>query len=500
MRTPSRGWIAVAVVLAAIGLGFLIYAAPQLGAPFGESHDGLNGAVWANGSRQLRDVGPIDSAFGGRRPDGDSYAHHPPAIYSATALAEGIGGEGPWSTRAPAWLATLLSIPLLWVILRRLRIAPIPALVGTAVATTTPMLFVYGGMLDTPIVAFPLGLAVFLVWIRSWDGDSINPKLVGLLALIACLTAWQAMFAVGLAALSLGWRARQDRGGWAVPVAFGVGGALGALVTVVWSIWASGSTSTLVDQFLGRSGSEGGATWIGMASHQWTWLLQLLGVAFIGLVLCVLAPFWEHGVRRAAAVGSLVVVFGYSVLLHSGAYVHQYWNYWVILPVAIGAGLGADAAMRAARVRGSSAIAATVTVVVLGLIVVASARLLPSPDRTMMSDGDVPARLLQSIPRPADQDAIHYIGGIYAPEPWLTYLTGLPASPMPDRNELAIQAADRPDALVLSSNSCLSDDVLCITAARLPPAAALGQAEDSNGTVYRIYSLGDLARSLETYS
>lgn len=451
MRTPWRGWIAVVVVLAAIGVGFLIYAAPQLGAPFGESHDGLNGAVWANGSRQLRDVGPIDSAFGARRPDGTSYAHHPPAIYPATALAEVIGGEGPWATRAPAWLATLLSIPLLWVILRRLRIAPLPALVGTAIAATTPMLFVYGGMLDTPIVAFPLGLAVFLVWIRAWDGDSINPKLVGLLALIACPTAWEAVFAVGLAALSLGWRARRDRRHWAMPLAFGVGGALGARITMVWSIWATGSTTTLADQFVGRSSSEGGATWVGMVSHQWTWLLQLLGVAFLGLVLCALSPIWEHGVRRAAAVGSLVVVFGYAVLLLSGAHVHQYWNYWVILPVAIGA-------------------------------------------------GDVPARLLQSVPLPANQDTIHYIGGIYAPEPWLTYLTRLPASPMSGRKQLTSQAADRPDSLILSSNSCLPNDELCIGAAQLPSSAALSQAEDSNGRVYRLYSLGSLARSLEPHS
>lgn len=499
MRTPWRGWIAVVVVFAAIGVGFLIYAAPQLGAPFGESHDGLNGAVWANGSRQLRDVGPIDSAFGGRRPDGTSYAHHPPAIYPATALAEIIGGERPWSTRAPAWLATLLSIPLLWVILRRLRIAPLPALVGTAAAATTPMLFVYGGMLDTPIVAFPLGLAVFLVWIRAWDGDSIDPKLVGLLALIACLTAWEAVFAVGLAALSLGWRARRNRRQWAVPLAFSVGGGMGVLVTAVWSIWATGSTTTLVDQFVGRSGSEGGATWVGTVSHQGTWLLQLLGIAFLGLVLCALSPIWERGVRRAAAVGSLVVVFGYAVLLHNGAYVHQYWNYWVILPVAIGAGVGADAVMKAVRARGNSA-AAWVTVLALGLIVVASARLSPSPDRTMMSDGDVPARLLRSVPLPADQDTIHYIGGIYTPEPWLTYLTGLPASPMVDREQLTSQASERPDALVLSGNSCLPNDELCVAAAQLPPTAALGQAEDSNGTVYRIYSLGSLARSLEPHS
>ena len=84
--------VAVAVVLAAVGIGFLIYAAPQLGAPFGESHDGLNGATWANGSRYLRDVGPVTSALGGRRPGGTVYANHPPAIYVTTAAIEWVVG------------------------------------------------------------------------------------------------------------------------------------------------------------------------------------------------------------------------------------------------------------------------------------------------------------------------------------------------------------------------------------------------------------------------
>ena len=59
-------------------------------------------------------------------------------------------------------------------------------------------------------------------------------------------------------------------------------------------------------------------------------------------------------VRQIAATGGLVVVFGYAVLLHSGAYVHQYWNYWVILPVAIGCGVGADALGHALRARGTT--------------------------------------------------------------------------------------------------------------------------------------------------
>jgi hypothetical protein len=502
MRTGSRRWVAVVAVLVAVGIGFLVYAAPQLGAPFGESHDGINGAVWGNGSRYLREVGPVDSALGGRRADGTSYANHPPAIYLTTAAAELIAGEGPWSTRASAWLATLASIPLLWFILRRLRLATVPALVGVVVAATTPMVFVYGGMLDTPIIAFPIGLGVFLVWLRAWDGDGtdhrLDPRLVGLLALVAALTAWEATFAVGLAALSLGWKAWRRRDSLAVPVALAAGGATGVVLTVAWSIWATGSTTTLVDQFLGRSGSEGGATWLGAVSNQQGWLRDLLGVALIGVLVCAAAAIWDHGLRRVAAAGSLAVVFGYAVLLHSGAYHHQYWNYWVTLPVAIGFGYGAEAVMRALRTQGGSRASATAIVLLLALIVVMSSRLAPSADRTMMDDGDVPARLLQSQPLPAAQDSIRYVGAIYDAQPWLTYLTRRPAAPLTDRGELDALAEQQPDALLLTSNSCVSDDQLCFEAARLPAGAAIARAGHPEATEYRIYSAGGLATALDS--
>ncbi|MGZ4716963.1 MAG: glycosyltransferase family 39 protein [Acidimicrobiales bacterium] len=492
----TRAMIATALLLLAIGAGFLWYAGPQLTAPFGESHDGLNGATWANGSRYLRDVGPIDSTIGGRRPDGTFYANHPPLIYPLTALAEIVGGERTVSTRAPAWIATLVSIPLLWLVLRRLRLGLLASAVGVACAATTPMLFVYGGMLDTPVLGFPVGVLVFLVWLRAWDDEELSPGLVGLLSLVAALIAWQAVFAVGLAAVSLGWRARRRRSSAAVPTALAIGGAAGVVLNAAWAAWVTGSSTGLIDQFRLRSGSEGGATWSGMLSHQSQWLTHLLGLAIVGLVACVVIAVRGEGLRRAASIASLAVVLGYAVLLHSGAFAHPYWNYWVILPVAIGTGIGADALADQIRSRGTSAQATTVVVVALALVVVGSSRLVTSSDRSMMDDGDVPARLLASTPLPASQSTMRYIGSIYEPEPWLTYLTRRPVSALADESELVAVAAREPDAVVLTVNSCVQGDTLCVAVAKLPSDLGLGTATDSSGTRYRVFTAEQLATGL----
>ena len=83
---PGERWVA-GLLLVVLAAGFLALAAPRIAAPFGDSDEGINGAVWGLDSRALRERGPIDSALGGRRADGTTYASHPPLIVVTTATA-----------------------------------------------------------------------------------------------------------------------------------------------------------------------------------------------------------------------------------------------------------------------------------------------------------------------------------------------------------------------------------------------------------------------------
>jgi hypothetical protein len=59
-RRGGRQRSGVALLLLAAVL-FLGHGSRTINAPFGDSHDGRNAAVWASGSQSLRDEGPIAS-------------------------------------------------------------------------------------------------------------------------------------------------------------------------------------------------------------------------------------------------------------------------------------------------------------------------------------------------------------------------------------------------------------------------------------------------------
>ena len=103
-----------------------------------------------------------------------TYANHPPLIYWSIAATESVLGERPWATRLPTILAALATIPLLFSVIRRAGIMPLPAAAGVAVAVSNPLFSIYGWIPDTPMLALPLGLATLLAWQRSRDDRPIR--------------------------------------------------------------------------------------------------------------------------------------------------------------------------------------------------------------------------------------------------------------------------------------------------------------------------------------
>src|SRR5207244_532661 len=56
---PHRGTLLALAILLGFDVLFLVGAAPRIAAPFGDSHDGRNGAAWALASRAIRHQGII---------------------------------------------------------------------------------------------------------------------------------------------------------------------------------------------------------------------------------------------------------------------------------------------------------------------------------------------------------------------------------------------------------------------------------------------------------
>ena len=264
----SRADVAAYVVVALTALAFLILAAGRITAPFGDSDEGINAAVWSTNARALRDLGPLESHLGGRREDGSRYATHPPAIVVATAAAQVVAGDHPWSSRAPAWLATIVALALLYGLARRAGFEPTASAGAVVAVGLTPMVLVYGPMLDTPVVCLPFGLVVVGLWYRAWrDDHPVAPGWIVLAGAMAGLAGWQAAVLTGLCGLALVGRAVRRRstpdGRQALRSAlpFLVGVALGVGLALLWSWWVYGDFHTLTTKFNGRSGTAEASAW-----------------------------------------------------------------------------------------------------------------------------------------------------------------------------------------------------------------------------------------------
>ena len=162
----------------------------------------------------------------------------------------------------------------------------------------------------------------------------------------------------GLAGVTL--LARRFHGrehGIADALPFLIGGALGIVLSLSWTWWVYGDFATLGDKFFRRSGESNTVGIDDMVSFQIPWLAQLLGLGLVGLAGCVVA-LWDRRFRPLAAM-SLGIVIVYAVIFRQAAAGHQYWNYWALIPTAVGFAWAFDrlardlpAARRGAGVRG----------------------------------------------------------------------------------------------------------------------------------------------------
>lgn len=488
-------------MLVAVGVAFLVIGWSRIEAPFGDSDEGINTAVWANDSRALRELGPVDSRLGGLRLDHTIYASHPPLIVLETAAAETVFGERGWATRMAAWLGTLAAVVLLYRLLRRAEIEPVAAGAAVAATAASPLLFVYGPMLDTPVTSFPFGVLVVLVWYRQWRAGPrehpVHPALVALAAGLAALSGWQPTVLVAMCVVSLGARTLRRRPGSLIDaLPFAVGGLIGLALSLGWARWAYGSFDVLADKFGGRSGESNGVGLGDMVSFQLPWLLELLGLSVIGFGACLFAL--RDKVLRPLAAMSLGIVVVYAVVFREAAAGHQYWNYWALLPTGVGFGYAFERMVRALRGRSPRSLM-PVAVLVVCCAVLAAYNLGRETNAEMwIVDGHVVAERLiaqQARERGAGGhvDAVWYLGEEFRPDAWVTYYAGVTPTMVRGEADLRQLAARDPEALVVVLGSCdeqVPEYALCRRLLGTGPTGGPGIVETARNLVSRLGSTG----------
>ena len=454
-REPHRGRALSLTILIGFSVLFLVGAAPRITEPFGDSHDGRNGAAWGLGSRAIREQGIIDSRAGARARMGDGlrvYANHPPLIASETAIAERICGERPWCTRAPAWLLSL-SVPFLaYGLARATGIGRLAASGGVVLALASPMFLVYGAMLDTPVTALPFGLALLLLMQRHRSGQHDPAPLAGAAAFVAVLASWQGVLLVGLLTLPSVYAAVRRRPIDPYGHAVAIGYFAGLVVLVAWELWATGSLTGLGEQLRFRSYRDAPIGWGDFASKQWQHLRDVFSpVAIIALVPAVVALVRDRRTRLIGSV-SVLLVCVYAVGLRNGAFYHVYWNYWLLVPLGLGLAVLLDGLVRQAAVRSyhPSFVGAAVVVVCAAVSLTSTAA--RTPARSDIELGWPAGRVAQKAAGPALGDSSVYIvaGLVYDPI-FLSYYARLPVTTIETDRELHALARRRPEALVFTT-------------------------------------------------
>jgi 4-amino-4-deoxy-L-arabinose transferase-like glycosyltransferase len=332
------GWMILLLFCAA----FALKVGGDLNAPFGflptgSSVDAYNAATWSTGARALRESGPIDSKFGAVWSDvkGDRYAHHPPGIYSATALAQWLVSDDELGARLLVFLAGLVAAVLLFVLLCDLDLAPVLAAASVGIGFSIPMFLTFGTMLDTVMLGLPFAAGYLVLWQRSLRG---RPRYIGLAAAAAavCLVAWEGVVLVAVTMLVTAVVGR-DRERWTAIVAAGAGAASAVIVTGLWQVWVYGDLSDVLDQGALRAG--GGGQSIGdYVDSQFVALRETFGVpalVVLGVGMVVLLASRRF---RPVGVAALATPVIYAVGFREGSYIHDYWNYWLIITFVVGIG------------------------------------------------------------------------------------------------------------------------------------------------------------------
>jgi hypothetical protein len=312
------------------------------------------------------------------------------------------------------------------------------------------MFFVYGAMLDTMVVAFPLAVGLLCRWMLDWRSERVDPWLPAGLALAAGLAGWQGVFLGLVCGGALLARARRDRAWLLRATPYLLGSLAATALTVAWARWVYGSLDPLHDKLGRRSGDASGVGLGQMAAFQLPWLGQLLGLGLFAWIGTALA-LRDARFRPVAAV-SLVAVVGYALVFREGAGGHQYWNYWGLLPTAIGAAWlfdrAADRALASGRSWTDVAVGASAAV----MAVAGVNATLPDDAAALVDEGGTTLALALEPLRQGQ--ALWYVGEEHRPDDWLRYARRPQAGYLATVDQVRDLAAERPDDVVVVLGAC----------------------------------------------
>ena len=308
--------------------------------------------------------------------------------------------------KAVSYLAGLTTVPALYWVGRRMGFGALPVAAATGALVATPWWWVYGrlGLGFLPNLAM-----VGMVLLVADEANNRGLRRAAVATGAAVAASWHGAFLAPLLWLWL-WRRRGlDRTVAVVGAAVGVG----ALAMLVW-VTQGGGVSELADHAGTRMGVD--RTVGEFLDRQWMFARGLLPAWYLVLVLPALVAGLADSRSRALTgmLATMVVVF--AVVPSDNAWVHDYWNFPVLMALFPGFAALVDRVVRALPgLRRGAAEGAVAVLVAAALVVLAPGA---NHERYFAAPAEA-GRLVEAVGPAAGQDTAWHTPQV----PWPTWVS-----------------------------------------------------------------------------
>ena len=314
----------IAKILVLLLTLFLIVSwIPSYGIPLGNSHEGRVLGQFALHVSNFWELGILDSSFGASWEPFSNipYTHHPPLLTFLHLFNSSIAGQGLYQIKFISYFAGIATIPALFWMGQRLSLKPFASVFSIFALIATPWWWVYGrlGLGFTANI-----LMIGSIWALSADPDNRKIKFATAATFFAVVASWHGVFLAPFLWLGVWWRRKFDR----VSLLLMTSVALGLLVVLVWVI-QGGGTSELGDHFGERVEREW--TWGEFFKRQWDFAKDLLPFWYLILAIPALVAGFRDIRTRFLTSSLLAMVLAFALIPADGAWIHNYWNFPVLL-------------------------------------------------------------------------------------------------------------------------------------------------------------------------
>jgi len=395
--------------------------------PLGDSHDGRIHGRFGLQVRNLLEGGLVDSSFlSSMEPFATQpYAHHPPLTNVIHATIGWLFGIGEWQLHLPGFLAGLATVGALIWLLRELGLGSWVAVGATGLVASTPMFWIYARL--------GLGISLMLGFLALWVRRDRLAQPDRWLIVAGAATAFASWPGAALVVVVGVWgRRRLETRRLAGLVLTTAAVAIG--VTLLWALTTS-SFSELTGHTADRVRIP---VTIGEFVDQYRWFYQTLYPAWFrwsipfALAASVVSPR-----TRLPAVALAGVMIAWTVALPEAAFVHDFWTYPLIAPIALGWAAILD--WLAGQPVPSLLVAVGVGVLVLGSFASTQRGGFREAYFHAPSDGGA---LVRSV-APADGQEIAWVLGSIEVPRWLSYYWDLPTHKIEEPDLDSVPGGDR---------------------------------------------------------